>query len=176
MAAAQDGDRPSYTTLLREIVPHVRSFAHRRLANDADAEDAVQDTLLTLHKVRATYDPARPFRPWLFALARRRVADRLAEQYRRRAREIGGEAAEETSDPDAENRVEIGVSARALRTAIAGLPAGQRQAVELMKLREMSLLEASAATGLSVTALKVATHRAVISLRRQLGVGRGEDE
>jgi len=45
------------------------------------------------------------------------------------------------------------------------LPPGQRQALELLKLKEMSLKEASAATGLSITALKVATHRALKSLR-----------
>jgi RNA polymerase sigma-70 factor (ECF subfamily) len=41
----------------------------------------------------------------------------------------------------------------------------QRQAVELLKLKEMSLKEAAAATGRSVAALKVATHRAIKNLR-----------
>ena len=45
------------------------------------------------------------------------------------------------------------------------LPPGQRQAVELLKLQEMSLKEASSVSGLSVAALKVATHRAVKTLR-----------
>jgi RNA polymerase sigma-70 factor (ECF subfamily) len=53
------------------------------------------------------------------------------------------------------------------------LPPGQRQAVELLKLRELSLKEASALTGMSIGALKVATHRAIASLRRTL---RGIDE
>jgi len=48
------------------------------------------------------------------------------------------------------------------------LPPGQRQAVELLKLRELSLKEASALTGLSIGALKLATHRAMVSLRRTL--------
>ena len=52
--------------------------------------------------------------------------------------------------------------------AIRGLPHGQRQAVELMKLKGMSLKEAAVATGLSIAALKVATHRAIASLRRTL--------
>ena len=61
----------------------------------------------------------------------------------------------------------------ALAQAIQALPPGQRQAVELLKLRELSLKEASALTGLSIGALKLATHRAVASLRRTL---RGIDE
>jgi RNA polymerase sigma-70 factor (ECF subfamily) len=56
----------------------------------------------------------------------------------------------------------------ALRRAIDDLPAGQRQAIELLKLREMSLKEAAAASGTTVGALKVATHRAILALRRAL--------
>ena len=59
--------------------------------------------------------------------------------------------------------------AEALAQAIRQLPDGQRQAIELLKLREMSLKEAAAPTGSSVSALKVATHRAMASLRRALG-------
>jgi RNA polymerase sigma-70 factor (ECF subfamily) len=56
----------------------------------------------------------------------------------------------------------------ALAKAIEALPPGQRQAVQLLKLQELSLKEASVATGLSVGALKLATHRAMASLRRAL--------
>ena len=175
MAAAQDGDRASYAMLLREIAPVLRGFARRRLPSQADAEDAVQDTLLTIHKVRATYDPGRPFEPWLFAIARRRVADRLTALRRAGAREVLDATIEETFDPDAENRLEAAVAARMVRAAVAALPTRQRQAVELLKFKEMSLLEASAATGQSVAALKVATHRALATMRRRLGIGSGRE-
>jgi RNA polymerase sigma-70 factor (ECF subfamily) len=175
MAAAQDGDRACYAALLRELAPVLRGYARRRLPSDADAEDAVQDTLLTIHRVRATYDPARPFGPWLFALARRRVADRLSALRRSGARETLDAAVEETFDPDAQNKIEAAAEARALRAAVAALPAGQRQAIELLKLKEMSLVEVSALTGQSVTALKVATHRALATMRRRFGVRGGRD-
>ena len=48
------------------------------------------------------------------------------------------------------------------------LPAGQRQAIELLKLKEMSLKEAAGTTGLSVAAPKVATHRGLKALRKLL--------
>jgi RNA polymerase sigma-70 factor (ECF subfamily) len=64
----------------------------------------------------------------------------------------------------------------ALALAIRELPAGQRQAIELLKLQEMSLKEASAASGSSVSALKVATHRAMMSLRRILRTSSEHDE
>ena len=55
-----------------------------------------------------------------------------------------------------------------LRAAIANLPPGQREAINRLKLNELSLKEASAATGMSVAALKVATHRALKNLRKML--------
>jgi RNA polymerase sigma-70 factor (ECF subfamily) len=53
---------------------------------------------------------------------------------------------------------------------VQSLPRKQRDAIELVKLRELSLKEAAAVTGMSIGALKVATHRAVAALRRVLTV------
>ena len=88
MRAAQQGDARAYDRLLRAILPELRGFARRRLSSAAEAEDAVQDTLLAIHTLRHTFDPDRPFRPWLLAIARRRVIDRLrrGEPRRRRAK------------------------------------------------------------------------------------------
>ena len=77
MAHAQGGDRAAYRRLLEEIAPYVRALAVRRLPNRSDVEDAVQDVLMTVHAIRQTYDPARPFGPWLVAIADRRIIDRL---------------------------------------------------------------------------------------------------
>jgi RNA polymerase sigma-70 factor (ECF subfamily) len=56
----------------------------------------------------------------------------------------------------------------ALQDALRALPAGQRRAIELLKLQELSLKEAAARSGTSVGALKVATHRAIAALRKAL--------
>jgi RNA polymerase sigma-70 factor (ECF subfamily) len=57
---------------------------------------------------------------------------------------------------------------KALREAIAGLTPGEREAIERLKLREMLLQEASAASRKSIGKLKVSAHRAIASLRRAL--------
>jgi RNA polymerase sigma-70 factor, ECF subfamily len=170
MAAAQAGDAVSYRTLLTEVTPWIRASARAILRDAAEAEDALQDALLTLHQVRHTYDPGRPIKPWLATVAKRRILDRLDGARRRQSRHAPVEAAEnvasETFSSQGANTQEQGLRADELRAAIAKLPAGQRQALELMKLQEKSLAEAAAETGLSITALKVATHRAMISLRK----------
>lgn len=168
MRAAQDGDGAAYADLLRLLVPMVRTIvrARRRFLQPADIEDIVQEVLLSVHAVRATYDPGRPFLPWLRAIAHNRIAD----VGRRHVRRAAGQAAladyAETFEGLETNELEEAYGdPQALRQAIACLPAGQRRAIEAVKLQELSLREASAATGMSISALKVAVHRGLKTLR-----------
>ncbi|MDA9434635.1 sigma-70 family RNA polymerase sigma factor [Bradyrhizobium sp. CCBAU 51627] len=168
MAHAQDGDRPAYQRLLREITPYLRSLAARRHRDPSDIEDAVQDILLTVHAIRHTFDPTRPFGPWLVTIANRRFVDRLRRQGRRRNRETPLMPEHETfSEPQA--NLEEGPDKHDLEKAIGELPPMQRKAVRLLKLNEMSLKEASTASGMSIASLKVNMHRAVKGLRKILG-------
>jgi RNA polymerase sigma factor (sigma-70 family) len=168
MAHAQDGDRSAYQRLLREITPYLRSLAARRHRDPSDIEDAVQDILLTVHAIRHTFDPTRPFGPWLVTIANRRFIDRLRRQGRRRDRETPLTPEHETfSEPQA--NLELRPDRRELEKAIDELPPMQRKAVQLLKLKEMSLKEASTASGMSIASLKVNVHRAVKSLRKILG-------
>jgi RNA polymerase sigma-70 factor (ECF subfamily) len=174
MAHAQGGDREAYRRLLEDITPYLRSIAARHFQNSGDIEDAVQEVLLTVHAVRHTYDPARPFGPWLVAIANRRVVDGLRRRGRSRAREVALEADHETFTLPQANLAETRSDGRVLRDAIEQLPLGQRDAIRMLKLQEMSLKEAAAASGMSVAALKVATHRALKNLRKMFGKQGGE--
>jgi RNA polymerase sigma factor (sigma-70 family) len=171
MRSAQGGDADAYVALMQELAVRVRQIVRHRRAflERADVEDLVQDVLLSVHAVRATYDATRPFIPWLLAITRNRLADAARRYARHGAHEVAIDDLDVTfftertntwtatyGDPDL------------LRDAIADLPAGQRSAIDMLKLREMSLKEAAAASGTSVGALKVATHRAMDALRRKL--------
>jgi RNA polymerase sigma-70 factor, ECF subfamily len=169
MAAAQDGDRRAYERLLREVAPFVRTIARRRHAAADRAEEVVQDVLLTVHRIRHTYDPSRPLSHWLAMIAQRRSIDALRRRTRRDAVEISDPVAYETfADPAANRSLEVYAATEGLSEAVATLPPQQREAIELLKLREMSLAEASARSGRSIAALKVNVHRAIKSLRKRL--------
>jgi len=171
MAAAQQGDRSAYDRLLREIVPYIRTIARHHHSLHDRVDEVVQDVLLTVHRVRHSYDPARPFRHWLASIARCRSIDALRSHGRRSAQEvaagIAGLAYEAYADPAASRHENAPTGSERLGRAIADLPALQREAIELLKLREMSLAEAAAATGRSIAALKVNAHRAIKSLQKQ---------
>lgn len=168
MARAQGGDQESYRTLLQDITPYLRSLAARCFKQPSDAEDAVQDALITVHTIRRAYDPARPFGPWLVAIANRRFIDRLRRETRIKAREIALAAEHETFPEPQTNLTMEASEEMVLHEAIKSLPPEQRQAVTLLKLKELSLKEAATASGRSIAALKVATHRAIKNLRNTL--------
>ena len=171
MRAAQQGDRAAYAALLTAVIPPLRRLVRARWprAGVAEIEDAVQETLLALHGSRHLYDPARPFMPFLFGIMRFRASDVMRHTRRAAARETPIDDVPETSGALATNStVDQTLDAGTLRAAIARLPAGQRQALEMTKLREMSLEEAATESGLSVTALKVAAHRGIKALRKLL--------
>jgi RNA polymerase sigma-70 factor, ECF subfamily len=168
MARAQGGDAAAYRCLLVAIAPYLRSLAGRYHRERQDVQDSVQDILLTMHAVRHTYDPKRPFKPWLVAIGRRRIFDRLRRQSRLRLRETFLTPEHETFAAPEANSYAAEADSRDLREALAQLPEAQRRAVTMLKLEEKSLKDVSAKTGMSIVALKVSTHRAVKSLRRIL--------
>jgi RNA polymerase sigma-70 factor (ECF subfamily) len=172
MARAQDGDAAAYRRLLEEITPYLRSRTARYHRDPRDIEDTVQDILLTVHSVRQTYDPSRPFGPWLVGIANRRAFDRLRRQGRQQAHEFPLTAEHEAVATSASTAMDP-ADRHHLEGAIEGLPPAQQQAIKMLKLKEMSLKEAAAQSGMSITSLKVATHRALKSLRTML-TDRGE--
>ena len=133
------------------------------------AEDIVQDVLLTVHRVRHTYRPGLPVKPWLAAIVARRSIDAMRRSGRIGAVETHNPIAAETyADPQA-NHEAAGDSRRQLKQMMSALSPGQREALDLVKLQEMSLVEASEASGQSVSSLKVNIHRAIKKLRLKLG-------
>ena len=174
MAAAQEGDSAAYETLLREIVPALRVFVGARLRDSPTTEDVVQNVLLSLHRARHTYQPTRPFGPWLRAIARNATADALRARGRRAERETALPDADRIADEREPSRADAPLSARMAR-ALAELPPAQREAVELIHVRELSVAEAADHAGVSVSALKVRAHRGYKALRKLLAPGERDD-
>jgi RNA polymerase sigma-70 factor, ECF subfamily len=171
MVSAQGGDQRAYATFLKEAAVFIRVIARRYHRDAGIVEDVVQETLLSLHRIRQTYEPGRPVEPWVAAVAKARAIDALRARTRRAAVETETsdamhEVADTATGADAlhETRTEIAA-------ALAALPAGQRAAVRMLKIEELSLAEAAAQSGQSVPALKSLLHRAMLSLRAALRGG-----
>ncbi|HTI31059.1 MAG TPA: sigma-70 family RNA polymerase sigma factor [Sphingomonas sp.] len=160
MAAAQKGHGGAYHRLLSEIDPWLRRFYARRLPPSM-VEDAAQETLIAIHTKRHTYEPGRPFRPWLAAIARYKWIDKL--------RAMGRDATDVLDDEIAVNDHESAVtSAMLLERLLGRLKPSQATAIRLVKLSGFSIEEASAATGQSVSLVKVNIHRGMGKLQAMI--------
>ncbi len=169
MARAQAGDKEAYNQLLTAMVPAIRVFVRKKIGDQVLVEDVIQETLITIHRVRHTYDPARPLLPWVAAIASARAIDAL-RQYGRR-QEVQDEdavlnyAAESEGFPQDKHQELSGY--------LGSLPQRQREMVEFVHLREQSLAQVAEENNLSVSAVKSLLHRAMLSLRKY---GRGNHE
>lgn len=146
----------------------MRAVVRKRCWSEDLAEDVVQDVLLTVHRVRHTYEPGRPVKPWLAAIAVRRSIDATRKRGRVGAREVFNEAAYETFADPRTNDESDRDAPRTLAAMTDSLSRGQKEALDLVKLKEMSLVEASVVSGQSVASLKVNIHRAMKKLRLNL--------
>ena len=164
MRRTQAGDREAYEQLLEGISPLVFNFVRKRVFNKENLEDVFQEVLMTFHKARHTYRPEMPFGPWLFAVIRNAIWDVLKKNRRIAERE---ELTEDFAEVAALEGTEGEVDDR-LHRALASLPEGKRQAVEMLKLRGMSVDEAAKELGLSKVALRVRAHRGYEMLRKFL--------
>jgi RNA polymerase sigma-70 factor (ECF subfamily) len=174
MVRAQAGDQQAYEDLLRALTREARGFVGRRVGWTDWTEDVVQDALLTVHRARQTYDPARPFAPWFYAILNSRLIDALRSRRRVRARElVDEEAVGRQVAPQTQNDRSDAVR-ETLARAVAQLPRVQREVVSLLKYEDLSVREVATRLGMSESAVKVTAHRGYKVLRRTVGASIGE--
>ena len=164
MQSAQHGNERDYQQLLTELSHVIDRYLRTRIGHHHFIEDCVQDTLVAIHKARHTYNPRRPFRPWLFAIVRHKAIDTLRRQRSQRdtveryRQELASDVPAAQEDP---------VDARALPgKLLEALSPRYREAITLTKINGMTTAEAAATLHISEGALKVRIHRAVGRLKR----------
>ncbi|WP_367348449.1 sigma-70 family RNA polymerase sigma factor [Sphingobium yanoikuyae] len=156
MEAAQNGHGGAYRRLLGETSEWLTRYFERRLP-PGEVDDAVQETLLAIHRRRHTYDPRYAFAPWLAAIAKNKWVDQLRSLARRSADELPDAIA--TGDHEA-----AVVSSSVLASLLDQLRPAQARAILLVKVQGYSVDEASAQTGLSPSAVKMNIHRGLARL------------
>ncbi len=156
MMAAQAGEASAYRRLLVEVGSWLNAYYSRRLPPGM-VDDAAQEALLTLHAKRHTYDPSKPFGPWLAAIARYKWIDRL--------RAMKTAPMEELSDAlTVRDCGEAVQSARSLEALLTRLKPAQANAIRLVKLEGLSIREAAERLGQTISLVKVNIHRGLKQL------------
>ena len=157
--------------LYDRFAPLLLAITRRILGSAADAEEVLQEAFLQAWNQADRYDSSRSsVSTWLVLIARSRALDRLRQ---RQSRERTAAAAEaEPQAPDASARLDDNVLIRErrlrVRTALSGLPAEQKQVLELAFYEGLSQTEIAAKTATPLGTVKTRALLAMKKLRRDL--------
>lgn len=164
MLAGLAGDAGAHKTLLARLSGSLRAYFKAQFArigrSAADAEDLVQETLISLHTRRHTYDRSQLLTPWVYAIARYRLIDYL----RRTKASVSDVPLEEANELLAEHDAAVVDSSLDLDSLLARLTPKARQAIQYVKIDGLSVREAAARSGMSESAVKVSVHRGLKAL------------
>ncbi|SDC10525.1 sigma-70 family RNA polymerase sigma factor [Acinetobacter boissieri] len=166
MRLSQLGNEDAYRQLLHAIAPAIERFACYKVSDHSIIDDIVQDSLMSIHTLRHTYDPKRPILPWIVAITSARAIDIVRKYNRHWKREIHDELLlQHIVDESYDNDLEHEENVHQLNGLLKHLTPAQREIIQLVKLDELSLDETSKKTGLSIAAVKSLLHRALTTLR-----------
>ena len=166
MEAAQRGDQKAYAQLLDATARLLRPFLAKRINQPSEAEDVLQEILISIHKARHTYDGQRPYKPWVYAIARFRLNDYLRSHYSDRL--IHAVELDEALDTSTTDVTESGFTYESIKGAIDALPGKQPMILRLLHHEGKTSKEVAAAMNMTESAVKVAAHRSYKILRKQL--------
>jgi RNA polymerase sigma-70 factor (ECF subfamily) len=172
------GERHLFHALIRPSERAIYFLLLSLLRNEAEAEDAAQDTAIKVFLNLKNFRGDSQFRTWVLSIARNEGLGRLRKAGTRREESLDAEIDEQTGDytpalltswrevpSEALERQELG---EILRKAVEGLPAIYRNVVLLRDIEEMDVRETAAALGVTEGAVKVRLHRARALLQREL--------
>nr|WP_317133890.1 sigma-70 family RNA polymerase sigma factor [Tropicibacter oceani] len=160
------GDEAAFAALFRHFAPRVKGFLIRSGADEALAEECVQDVMATIWKKAAQFDPSRAsVSTWIFTIARNRKIDHLRKQRRPEPEDLtwGPEA-----EPDQAEVIGLQQETEQLGAAIAALPEKQRKLIEQAYFGDLSHSEIAEATGLPLGTIKSRIRLALERLRHAM--------
>ncbi|HEU4648574.1 MAG TPA: RNA polymerase sigma factor [Gemmatimonadales bacterium] len=160
------GDPDAFGRMVAEYAPTARRLARLLLRNEADADDAVQDGLLSAWQAVGRYDPRRPFRPWLLRIILNAARDLARRRRVRETEPLGEIEAEPRGGPDRDT--DRALLRERLDRALAGLSERARIAVTLFDAEGYSHAEIAELLNVPEGTIRSDVFHARRALRRDL--------
>lgn len=172
------GEKHLFHQLIRPCERSIYFLLFSLLRNEAEAEDAAQETAIKVYRNLHLFRGDSQFRTWVLSIARNEGLGRLRKRESRREDSLDalteGDAGDFTPailtswreiPTEALEQQELG---KLLREAIDGLPEIYRNVVLLRDIEEMDVRQTATALGIAEGAVKVRLHRARALLQRAL--------
>ena len=171
LARLARGDQSALAELYDRHARPIYSLALRILREQADAEDIVQEVFAQAWNQAARFDTSRgAVAAWLLMMARSRAIDRLRARRSRPETASDAEAVERMPDAAVRQDLQLLSSEQVgmLKTALNGLPAPQREALELAYYEGLTHTEIADRLSEPLGTVKTRIRQAVIRLREAL--------
>jgi RNA polymerase sigma-70 factor (ECF subfamily) len=166
MRQSLDGDQRAYAALLQETSRLLRPFLSKRLNFTNEVDDVLQEILISIHKARHTYDGKRPYKPWMYAIAKFRLQDHLRAHYADQLHHA--DDLDEMEEFLRSDVTEMVISYESISGEVEKLPEKQATILRLMHREGYTAKEVAEKIGMKESAVKVAAHRAYKVLREKL--------
>ncbi len=155
------GDKAAFDKLYARYARSIFGLALRRLGDRGRAEDAVQETFVSIWRSAKTYKADRgPGAPWVYGVARNAIVDRS-----RARNEPAAEAPDEaTLEAGPDERAEVGWTQMQVHRALEALPEREREVIALAYWSELSQSEVAEKLGIPLGTVKTRTRAALSHL------------
>lgn len=166
LAVRDDRNKQAFAALFDFFAPRLKGFIMRSGTSAEQAEEIVQDVMLTIWRKAAKFDPHRAqVSAWVYQIARNRQIDVLRKENRPVPEEL---AVDPDTEPDASQILALQQEAGQLKRALSTLRAEQREVIEKAYLGELTQQEISAQTGLPLGTIKSRIRLGLERLRHEL--------
>ena len=162
---AKQGDRQALALLLKQISPLIHRFGLRMCQNQADAEDVLQDTLISVAEHLPAFEGRASLASWVFLLARTACARRrrgLKNRPHLPEEAARGRPSEDMTPEEAADQGELHTR---LARALGSISDEHREVLLLRDMEGLTAAEVAESLSLNVAAVKSRLHRARTSLR-----------
>ncbi len=166
--AAQSGDKKSYANLLSALHPYIKNVVYKNVNSPEVAEDIAQEVLISVHKSLKTYQPKKPFKPWLMSIINFRKIDYLRKYYA--GREDVTSTIEDNPEYISENVTNDAHAGelRDIENALKQLPQKQQDIFRKIKIEGYTAQEVANEMEMNDSAVKVSAHRTMKKLQGML--------
>ncbi|MBM3546354.1 MAG: sigma-70 family RNA polymerase sigma factor [Alphaproteobacteria bacterium] len=161
-------DREAFISLYKHFAPRVKAYLLRLGADDTAAEEATQETMLSLWRRADSFDPSQAGAgTWVFTIARNRRIDLIRRERRPEADESAAEQVADPAEP-ADQAIAAAERDKRVRVALEVLPREQAALIEMAYYQDLTQTAIAAKTGLPLGTVKSRFRLAFARLKRVL--------
>lgn len=166
MIRSLNGDQDAYKTLLQEFIIILEKYFQKKVQNPSDIDDLIQETLISIHKARHTYDSKLSLLSWAYSIAYCRYIDFIRKTSKIKKNEVQFETFPEDITNKEKDMNYLYEEKNRMESVLNKLSEKERKIFTLLKIEKFSIREVSKKMEMSESALKVAAHRIYKKIRK----------